>query len=249
MSLIALAQKHGTDKWGGHYYAQHYDRFLRDFQYKKINLLEIGVGGYDNPEEGGNSLRMWKEYFPKAKIFGIDFYDKTPHEEERIKVFQGSQDNKQFLENVVAEMGGVDIIIDDGSHVNSHVIKSFQVLFPLLSDDGLYVVEDTQTSYWPHRGGDSFNLNNRSCSMGYFKSLVDGLNYEEFDNPFYSPCYMDKNIVGIHFFHNMCFIQKGGNNEGSNIVHNKRLGQKTAMQNLRYLRRYLLSHIPCGRRS
>jgi hypothetical protein len=35
-------------------------------------MLEIGVGGYDSPISGGESLRMWKTYFPFAKIFALD---------------------------------------------------------------------------------------------------------------------------------------------------------------------------------
>jgi hypothetical protein len=239
--LIDLAKKHGTDKWGRHFYAKYYDTYLSKFRNQKLNLLEIGVGGYENPSEGGDSLRMWKEYFPKGNIVGIDIHDKSSLSESRIQIFQGSQDDRDFLQHVVSKVGGVDIIIDDGSHVNSHVLISFEILFPLLSENGIYVVEDTQTSYWPHRGGDSFNLNNKKCSMGFLKSLVDGLNYQEFDNPFYSPSYTDKNITGISFFHNIVFIEKGKNSEGSNICKNNRMGQKTIGQNIRYWKRFLSS--------
>ncbi len=56
--------------------------------------------------------------------------------------------------------------------------------------------------------------------MGFFKSLVDGLNYEEFIKPGYVPSYYDKNIIAMTFYHNLVFIQKGKNNEGSNRVKN-----------------------------
>ena len=89
---------------------------------------------------GGESLRMWKAFFPNSTIYGIDIVDKKHVEEDRIKVFQGSQDDESFLRKVIDETGGFDIIIDDGSHVNEHVIKSFNVLFPALRDSGIYVV-------------------------------------------------------------------------------------------------------------
>ena len=76
-------------------------------------------------------------------------------------------------------MGGVDIVIDDGSHVNEHVIKSFRTLFPFLTEGGIYAIEDTQTSYWPKFGGDSYDLNKENTTMSFLKSLTDGLNYEE----------------------------------------------------------------------
>ena len=87
-------------------------------------------------------------------------------------------------------------------------------------EGGIYVVEDLQTSYWPS-GGDSFNLRcNKKSAINFFKSIVDGLNYEEFDNPYYESNYFDKNIVSMHFYHNMVFIYKGKNEEGSNLVNN-----------------------------
>jgi len=54
--------------------------------------------------------------------------------------------------------------------------------------------------------------------MGFFKTLVDGLNYAEYDKENYEPSYYDKNIVAIHFYHNMVFIEKGPNREGSNTL-------------------------------
>src|SRR5579864_7081993 len=47
--LIRLAQKHQVDKWGSHWYAQHYHHHFKHLRYQSINLLEIGVGGYANP--------------------------------------------------------------------------------------------------------------------------------------------------------------------------------------------------------
>jgi demethylmacrocin O-methyltransferase len=112
--------------------------------------------------------------------------------------------------------GQLDIVVDDGSHRNEHVIDTFKILFPLLSPGGYYVVEDLQTSYWSSEGGDSLNLNNPATSMSFFKGLADGLNYEEFERAGYTPSYTDQNIVALHFYHNMVFIRKGPNNEGTN---------------------------------
>jgi len=66
-----------------------------------------------------------------------------------IKIFKVPRLDEQFLSRVVDEIGSIDIIIDDGSHLNEHVLKTFHYLFPRLSDNGIYVVEDTQSSYWP----------------------------------------------------------------------------------------------------
>jgi hypothetical protein len=216
-NLNMLATVNYSDKWNGHWYTQHYQRHFAPLRHKRLNLLEIGVGGYEDPELGGGSLRMWRTYFPRSMIYAIDIYDKTPHNERRIKIFKGSQVDEQFLSRVVDEIGSIDIIIDDGSHLNDHVLKTFHYLFPRLSDNGIYVVEDTQTSYWPSWGGSSEDLNLRSTSMGFLKTLIDAVNYEEFERQNYQPTFFDRNIVGLHFYHNLVFVQKGRNGEGSNV--------------------------------
>lgn len=215
-NLKALAVLNMTDKWSSHWYAQHYETHFAAIRKKRLNILEIGIGGYKDPELGGGSLRMWRTYFPNSKIYGLDLYNKSFHEERRIKIFQGSQTDTDLLQKIVEEIGTIDIIIDDGSHVNEHILTTFEFLFPHLQANGIYVIEDTQTSYWKGFGGTSEDFNSLKTSMGFTKSLIDGINYEEFDRQDYKPSYHDRHIVGMHFYHNIVFINKGSNNEGSN---------------------------------
>ena len=217
--LTALATVFRTDKWNAHWYIRHYERYFRPLRFKRLNILEIGVGGYADPRVGGHSLRMWKAYFPKSQIYGIDCYDKRALEEPRIRVFQGRQEDPDFFRRVATAIGRLDIVIDDGSHANAHVITAFETLFLLLADDGIYVVEDTQTSYWPGFGGRSDEVNDPQTTMGYFKRLVDGLNHAELLQPGYQPSYFDQHITAIHFYHNLIFILKGDNTEGSTVLH------------------------------
>jgi demethylmacrocin O-methyltransferase len=228
--LNKLGEVFRTDKVGSHHYTTHYHSHFFRFKEKKINVLEIGVGGYDNPNKGGNSLRMWKEYFSNAHIYSIDIHDKSALQEERIKIFKGSQTDERFLLNVIDEIGEIDLIIDDGSHINEHVIQTFEILFPRLKDGGIYVVEDVQTSYWEDYGGDSENLNNPKTMMNFFKGLTDSLNHKEFILPNYTQTYYDKKITSIHFYHNLIFIYKGDNDEESNFVVNN---QKKPKRNKR----------------
>ena len=199
-------------------YAPAYTFHLSKLKNKRFNLLEIGVGGYDNPMMGGASLRMWKAYFSRANVFGIDIYDKSHLEERRIKTFQGHQADENFLERVVAETGGIDVVIDDGSHVSEDVIRSFCFLFPKLNDGGIYVVEDLHMSYYPNYpdpGGELHSLNDVKTAMGYFKSLLDGSYYKhlEVTLPGYEPGYFDKKILSMHFYHNLIFVYKGDNDK------------------------------------
>lgn len=216
--LPVLAKMYRTDKVVGHSYISHYVTHLSKYQSREIKMLEIGVGGYDKPEMGGNSLRMWRDYFPNGQIYSIDIHDKSAQEEDRIRIFRGSQADEAFLEKVTAETGPLDIIIDDGSHINEHVIKTFKKLFPVLKEGGTYVIEDTQTSYWPEFGGSSEKLQQSDTMMNFFKQLTDCLNHKEFLIKGYQPSYYDLNIVGIHFYHNLIFLEKGSNTENSNIV-------------------------------
>ena len=206
--LDKLGKIYGTDKIGKHFYTQHYSSHFESFRDKEINMLEIGVGGYKKPLKGGKSLRMWKKYFPLGNIFSIDIYDKSPLQEDRIKIFRGSQVDEVFLDEVVKEIGEIDIIIDDGSHINEHVIETFKLLFPKLKDGGIYAIEDTQTSYWEKYGGDSKDLNNPKTMMNFFKSLTDALNNEEFIIPNYKQNYFDKKIISMHFYHKLDSINK-----------------------------------------
>jgi hypothetical protein len=236
-------------KWNPHLFGQRYQLHFAPLRTKKLKILEIGIGGVevgvsggyaDDPYSGGESLRMWKNYFPNSMIYGIDIIDKTALESDRIKIFQGSQDDEVFLKKVVEQTGKLDIIIDDGSHHNDHVIKTFKVLFPELNDGGIYIIEDTHTSYipsyenwskfsddnqppeWSQYGG-SLDLYDPKTMMNFFKRLVDCLSHQEFFNPGYLPNYFDKHILGIHFYRNQIFIYKGNNTEPGNVMENNTL--------------------------
>ena len=208
-NLRSLALLYDTDKWGHHRYAQHYERHLAHLRWNRINILEIGIGGYDDPSLGGGSLRMWRTYFPRARVFGIDIYDKTLHDERRIRTFKGSQADGRFLETVVKTIGRIDVVIDDGSHMNEHVLYALRFLFPRMSQEGLYVIEDTQTSFQREFGGSSEVIRNGNTTMGFLKELADGLNYDNFQLPDYEPTYFDKHVTAVHFYKNIVFIQKG----------------------------------------
>jgi hypothetical protein len=201
--LTQLARQFGTDKAPN---CTIYERYLGVLREENINLLEIGVGGSDDPNIGGASLRMWKAYFSKANIYGLDLYDKSTLEQERIRIFRGSQDDPATLQKVASDIGFINVIIDDGSHICAHIIRSFEVLFPLLVPGGIYVVEDIGTSYWPDYGG-SEDFLNPNTSVAYFKRLVDGIQHPHFRHAF-TPTYADAHTRFVHFYENMIFIQK-----------------------------------------
>ncbi|MGY6285845.1 class I SAM-dependent methyltransferase [Methylorubrum extorquens] len=216
--LTNLARRHDCDKGTAHSYTRHYHKYFAPYRDRPINFLEIGIGGYGDPHAGGSSLKVWRDYFPLANIAALDFFDKSPHAADRITIFQGDQSDPGILHRMNEQCGPFDIILDDGSHENTHVIRSFEVLFPLLRPGGLYVIEDIQTAYWPGLGGAAPSDNDTSTSVGFFKSLVDGLNYKEIPRKGYVPTYYDENILSMTFAHNLIFIEKDSNQEESNLL-------------------------------
>lgn len=140
-NLTAVLNKYNTDKNEGfHNYGKYYERYLSPFRYQPIRYLEIGV------YQGANLAAM-REYFPQAShIVGIDINPDTKKYEQPSKnifVEIGSQSDKQFLQDVHKKHGGFDVILDDGSHILNDMIASFETLFPLLNNGGVYIVEDT----------------------------------------------------------------------------------------------------------
>jgi hypothetical protein len=208
-TLTELAIKYKTDKWGSHFYTGHYDKIFKELRHRSIDFLEIGIGGDEDPNQGGESLSMWADYFTAAKITGVDVFKKN-YRYKNVNVVQCSQTDKPEME----KLGNFDVIIDDGSHMNYDVITTFEFMFRQLKKDGIYVVEDCQTTYFKnHKGVDDPTAD---TMLNYFKKLCDGINHAERQN--YIPTYFDTNIIEIRFLHNLIIIFKGDNNEKSNII-------------------------------
>lgn len=215
MDLTELAQEFGTDKWGVHKYTPHYQRHLEHLRGERFTLLELGIGGYKRNFRSGASLRMWKWFFPRATIVGLDIEDKTWLTKGKIRAYLGDQTDPVVLKQIVADHGVPTVVVDDGSHIPAHVRESFRILFPLLPEGGVYCIEDTQTSYWPAWGG-QVDPKAPGTSMDLVKDLVDGLNHEEFLVEGYEPTYTDQWVRSVHCYHNLVIIEKGNNVEGSN---------------------------------
>lgn len=214
----------GTDKHApnGHRYAPHYRLFFREFRWKRIKLLEIGIGGYGKLL-GGRSINAWRWYFPLAKIVACDIEDKSVLSVSGVKIYQVDQSSQDDLRMVVRNEGKFDIIIDDGSHLSAHQIFTFKELFTSLVDGGVYVIEDIQTSYWPGCGGQSLGQPGSTC-MTYFLELTHYLNSCEFLSDAKMNDELNElasQISTISFHHNMIFVKKDTQVKLSNILQGK----------------------------
>lgn len=172
-----------TDKYWVHTYTRLYDKHIGYLRSTAKKILELGV-------LRGASLLLWKEAFPDAVITGVDiklrddvlFKPNDPH----IVFLLGSQQDQVFLKKHVVPQGKFDIIIDDASHRGDKMIESFGILWNNLNPGGWYVLEDL---YGHYRRG-------RKSMMPFIKEMIDTMNVE---------C----TIKSMHFYYNICFIQKG----------------------------------------
>tara|TARA_R110002110_G_scaffold60441_1_gene170120 strand:+ start:1790 stop:2566 length:777 start_codon:yes stop_codon:yes gene_type:complete len=184
-------------KW--HHYIPLYDRYFSSFRGKKIKFLEIGVSN-------GGSLQMWREYFGEdAIIYGIDIDPNC----ERLngiagQVRIGSQTDGDFLEEVLQEMGGIDIVLDDGSHHMKHVPKSLELLFPNLNLGGIYMIEDLHTAYWKRFGG-GYN-----AKANFFRAVFDIVNdiHHWYHDGRQRNQYVSDSCTGVHIHDSIVVFEK-----------------------------------------
>ncbi len=158
--LQELGIKYNTDKAFNHKFCNFYEQNLK----KNINeLWEIGV-------LDGGSLKMWSEYYPNAKIIGYDIEDKSNIKfNTNVEIKLLDQGNIEQLYKLTKNKN-VDIIIDDGSHIIDHQIKTFETLFECLKSDGQYIIEDlhTSTNLWK-----DYNFINGKGTLQYLYDIME----------------------------------------------------------------------------
>ena len=172
--LGTLGLRYKTDKISDHGYHRFYHDVLKHLCHKECNIMEIGVAGY-------NSIDMWKQYLPLAKIYGID--KNAQYTDERMSIFRGDQSSKEDLKRILSQMNGVkcSFINDDGSHIPEHQLLTFDIFFnDLLDDGGVYIIEDIETSYWKKNGlygyETRYGYENTKSIIEKFKHVLDFLN-------------------------------------------------------------------------
>ncbi|NOD35619.1 MULTISPECIES: class I SAM-dependent methyltransferase [unclassified Ruegeria] len=181
------------------HYFDIYEKHFEKFRSRPIRMLEIGV-------HGGGSLEMWRDYFHnESQIVGIDINPECEkHAANNIDIHIGSQDDKKFLEEVSDKYGGFDVVLDDGSHVNSHVITTFGTLYERVSAHGTYMVEDMHTSYWPRFGG---GLGKEGTFIEYAKSKIDELNAQHVRGDFETTAFT-RQTDSITFYDSMVVFER-----------------------------------------
>jgi hypothetical protein len=168
--LYSLHKGKVSDKWSS--YLIEYERIFSEYRNRPVRLLEVGV-------QNGGSLEIWAQYFAHAqKIIGCDINPKCgelQYDDPRISVVVGGVNSDDTENEIFKQMATIDIIIDDGSHRSSDIVKTFLRYFEYLTDGGVYIAEDLHCSYWQKFEGGLFAPHS---SMAFFKRLADIVNYE-----------------------------------------------------------------------
>jgi hypothetical protein len=152
--MCGIFKGYNSDKSAWHNYTTLYAPIFKALGYhdRPINLFELGLGSI-NPDIESNmghlgnpcaSMRSFKDFFPKASIYGADIDRDILIEEERIKTFYCDQTDPVVIKAMWNLVGNVefDVIIDDGLHKNHANECFFTHSYHKLKKGGLYVVED-----------------------------------------------------------------------------------------------------------
>jgi hypothetical protein len=204
-----------SDKWT--LYLNEYERLFSFYRDKPISFLEIGI-------QNGGSLEIWSKYFSNATaLIGVDINQgcaRLRYDDPRISVIVGDANAPEVRERVFQRSPQFDIIIDDGSHLSSDIIKSFALYFPRIVEGGVFVAEDLHCSYWSQFEGGLFDP---YSSISFFKALADIINHEHWGIPKlradilrgiftkYS-CEIDEEslakVHSVEFINSMCVVRK-----------------------------------------
>ena len=186
-------------KW--QHYFEIYDRHFSRFRGSPVNIVEFGVSQ-------GGSIQMWKHYFgDHAKIYGVDINPNCKQfEEAGVKIFIGDQEDRRFLQSVARQVPAIDILIDDGGHTMRQQIATFEELFPYVSPNGVYLIEDLHTSYWERWGG---GYKRQGSFIEYSKNFIDQINAWHSKQPQkFKVSDFTKTAKSLHFYDSVLVVEK-----------------------------------------
>ena len=187
--------KYKTIKCDSYFHA--YEEMFSKYVGKKITFVEIGV-------LQGGSLFMWREYFGKdARIIGIDLHPNAKQlEKHGFEIFIGSQSDKDFWKDFYKKIGKIDILLDDGGHVNDQQIITLSEAVNNINDGGIIVTEDTHTSYFKKFGNPS-----KYSFINYSKYLIDVMNSRFRETKIKTDNDFSKKIYSISFYESVVALK------------------------------------------
>ncbi|MBU3558525.1 hypothetical protein [Polynucleobacter sp. Nonnen-W13] len=194
-----------------HYFDIYHRHFSR-FRGESITMIEIGIFN-------GGSLRMWKDYFgPKATIVGVDINPGCKkYEETGIEIVIGDQADPKFLQELSNRYPNFSVVIDDGGHRMEQQITTLEELYLPMQNDGVYLCEDTHTSYMPSFGG---GHQKKNTFIEYSKKLIDQLNaFHIEESEYLAQNYFTQATDSIHFYDSVVVIEKKSRTKPDQVIY------------------------------
>jgi cephalosporin hydroxylase len=183
-----------------HYFDIYHHHFAA-FRGQPLTMIEIGVFN-------GGSLRMWRDYFGRqATIVGVDINPEcNQFSEPGIDIVIGDQGDRAFLRSLADRYPDFAILVDDGGHRMHQQIATFEEMYPRMRSDGVYLCEDTHTSYMPDFGG---GYRQSQTFIEFVKSLIDRLNaFYDTDQSQFAPDEFSRTTDSLHFYTSVLVIEK-----------------------------------------
>src|SRR6266487_3202135 len=128
------------------YWHQFDEFYFNNIKIDPKNILEIGVAK-------GNSIRLLRDKYPCATIFGFDIIEQQNSWPVDDNIFYHRIDQGDIA-SFRGLMGRInkkfDLIIEDGSHDPLHQKTSLIECLEFINEGGIYVLEDLHTSHIRH---------------------------------------------------------------------------------------------------
>ena len=155
--LGTLLREHGSDKSTGHNYHLFYSSILGPRRTEALNVFEVGLGSNHLDVTGnmgecakpGASLRAFRDFLPRAHVYGADIDRRILFTEDRIKTYFVDQTDPASFGPLELELPALDLIIDDGLHCTHTNLATAAFAVRKLRSRGWLVVEDIRESSLP----------------------------------------------------------------------------------------------------
>ena len=155
MSLVDLVDNTRTDKNTDHSYLEVYDVLLKSKKYSAQNVLEVGIGDGNQGATNGGSIKLWNDYFPNATVHALDIlpinriWDGIKgHPRIQLYASFDAYNANSVKINFADKNLKFDFVIDDGPHSLESMVSFINLYLPLLTEDGILIIEDIQQYNW-----------------------------------------------------------------------------------------------------
>jgi glutaredoxin-related protein len=153
MSLLELIDNSLTDKNTTHSYIELYQELLYSKKETAKNVLEVGIG--DFKEKNGGSLKLWRDFFTNATVYGLDVLsidrviDELKNDLRVVLYMSTDAYDENIFKNIFLNKNiKFDFMLDDGPHSLESMKQFIKLYSQIMTDDGILIIEDIQSFDW-----------------------------------------------------------------------------------------------------